>query len=331
MGDAICGRVSHKFSEFLSDLGGGVILGSTEAAVSALEIIKAASYECGSEFKDFLLRGIPSIVASRPSSQVLGNVLRMYVERFLATASEGGLRSAVEETPVMIDSLIRDLEGVREAVAEIGSRRIEDEDIILTHSYSSTVIKTFEKALARGVRFRVYTTESRPTGEGKVMANKVSSLGVETTLIVDSAVRYVMKHVRKVFVGADAIAINGAVVNKIGTSVVALAAKEARARLFVLAGLYKFSFETVFGELVEQVFLKNLESVVPKERFSELAGKVLVRAPVFDVTPPEYIDAIITEKGVLAPQAIPILVMELYGWPPRIKSLESLLEGVKRL
>ncbi|MEM2021848.1 MAG: hypothetical protein QXP80_06455, partial [Zestosphaera sp.] len=170
MGDAICGRVGHRLSEFLSNLEGGVILGSTEAAVSTLEIIKAASYECGSEFKDFLLRGIPSVVASRPSSQVLENVLRMYVERFLTIASKNGLRSAVEETPVIIDSLIRDLEDVREAVAEVGSRRIEDEDTILTHSYSSTVIKTFEKAVARGVRFKVYTTESRPTGEGRVMA-----------------------------------------------------------------------------------------------------------------------------------------------------------------
>ncbi|MEM0037677.1 MAG: hypothetical protein QXX81_03905 [Zestosphaera sp.] len=331
MEELVCNPIRHRLNALLIGLRNGVILGSTEAALNALELIKNASGECSKEFRDFLRECIPLIIASRPSSQVLENLIRMYLEKFLTVASEGGLKRAIDETPTLVDQLVNSLNQVREAIAEIGSKRIESGDTILTHSYSTTVMRTLEKALERGVSFNVYVTESRPVGEGKTTASMVSKLGIDTTLIVDSAVRYVMKYVRKVLVGADAIAINGAVVSKIGTSAVALAAKEARARLFVLAGLYKFSFETVFGELVEQAVLRNPELIIPEDRIAELAGRVTVDTPLFDVTPPEYIDAIITEKGVLAPQAIPMLIMMTYGWPPKVRSLGDLLEEVGRL
>lgn len=331
MSEFICSHVRRKFNELLDKLRNGVILGSTEAALSALDLIKQVSRECSDGLRDFLREGIPLIVASRPSSRVLENLIRMYLEQFLSVASKNGLKRAIDETPTIVDQLIKNLSVVREAIAEIGSKRIENGDVILTHSYSTTVMRTFEKAVEKGVNFSVYVTESRPVGEGKTTASMIGKLGIDTTLIVDSAVRYVMKYVRKVFVGADAIVINGAVVSKIGTSTIALAAKEARARLFVLAGLYKFSFETVFGELVEQVTLRNPEFIIPKDKIAELAGRVTVGTPLFDVTPPEYIDAIITEKGVLAPQAIPILIMLSYGWPPKVKPLKNLLEEVGKL
>ncbi|MFN3268287.1 MAG: initiation factor 2B, partial [Zestosphaera sp.] len=92
----------------------------------------------------------------------------------------------------------------------------------------------------------------------------------------------------------------------------------------------KLSFETIFGELIEQVFLDNADLIIPKEKIREIPNKVRVSVPLFDVTPPEYVDAIITERGVLAPQAIPVLVASLYGWPPKIKSLRELLEEVSK-
>ncbi len=328
MVDAVCESVQRRASKFIQDVGRGVVLGSTEAAIGSLEIIRDAASTCKNTFRNFLISFIPSVIASRPSSQVVENVLRKYLEEFVAVKNERGFDEAVEVTQCIVDSLIKELDLVRDAIAEIGSKRVEDGDTILTHSYSTTVLRTLKKAVERGSVFRVYVTESRPIGEGRVTASNLSRLGIETTLIVDSAVRYVMKRVSKVLVGADAIAINGAVVNKVGTSAIALAAKEARARLFVLAGVYKLSFETIFGELIEQVFLEDASLVISKERIQELPKGVRVSAPLFDVTPPEYVDAIITEKGVLAPQAIPVLVASLYGWPPKIRSLRDLLVEV---
>jgi eIF-2B alpha/beta/delta-like uncharacterized protein len=323
-----CEDVQRRASKFIRDVSRGTVLGSTEVAVGSLEIVRDAASSCRNTFKDFLVSFIPSVIASRPSSQVVENVLRRYLEEFIAVRNERGFEEAVGVTQRIVDSLIKELDLVRDAIAEIGSKRVEDGDTILTHSYSTTVLRTLKKAVERGTVFKVYVTESRPIGEGRVTASNLSRLGIETTLIVDSAVRYVMKRVSKVLVGADAIAINGAVVNKVGTSAIALAAKEARTRLFVLAGVYKLSFETVFGELIEQVFLEDASLVIPRERIQELPERVRVSAPLFDVTPPEYVDAIITEKGVLAPQAIPVLVASLYGWPPKIRSLRDLLMEV---
>ncbi|MEM0348439.1 MAG: initiation factor 2B [Zestosphaera sp.] len=327
---AVCEDLRHRAYKFIQDVSRGVVLGSTEVATGSLEIIKDASILCKNTFREFLVDFIPSIVASRPPSQVVENILRKYLEEFTKLKTEKGFEEAVDETQNIVDSLIKELNLVRDLIAEIGSRRIENGDTILTHSYSTTVLRTLEKAVKKGLTFRVYVTESRPIGEGRVTASSLSKLGIETTLIVDSAVRYVMKHVNKVLVGADAIAVNGAIVNKVGTSTIALVAKEARSRLFVLAGIYKLSFETVFGELIEQVFLEDINLIIPKEKIRELPNKVRVSAPLFDVTPPEYIDAIITERGVLAPQAIPVLVASLYGWPPKIKSLKELLDEVSK-
>ncbi len=323
-----CDAVFKKADELRLNLRKGIVLGSTEAAIKVLKIISEASTECGRETPSFLIKTIPQLISARPTSQVLLNLTRMFLERFLNMKREKGIDEAIIEIPAIVEGLIKEINEVRDAVAEVGSRRIEDGDVILTHSYSSTILQMFKKALTRGIRFEVYITESRPVGEGKVMASLIGKLGVKTTLIVDSSVRYVMKNVDKVFVGADAIAANGAVVNKVGTSAIALAAKEARTRVFVVAGLYKFGVETVFGELIESVVLNDPELILPKEALPQLAGKVLIKAPLFDVTPPEYIDAIITEKGLIAPQAIMLLIKEIYGWPPKVKNIEALLSEV---
>ena len=121
-----------------------------------------------------------------------------------------------------------------------------------------------------------------------------------------------MHEVDQVVIGADTIASNGAVINKIGTSQIALAAHEARVRVFVAAETYKFSPMTVFGELVSIEFRDPTE-IVPREWLDDHPN-VEVLNPAFDVTPPEYIDALITEIGVIPPQAAILVLMERMGW-----------------
>jgi ribose 1,5-bisphosphate isomerase len=120
-----------------------------------------------------------------------------------------------------------------------------------------------------------------------------------------------MKDVDKVVVGADAVAANGALVNKVGTSLMALAAKEARVEFLVAAETYKFSPETLTGGLV-WIEERAVEEVLPEAERGELAS-VRVRNPSFDVTPPDYVDAIITELGVIPPQAAFWVLQKVYG------------------
>lgn len=140
---------------------------------------------------------------------------------------------------------------------------------------------TIIKASKQGKDIRVYATESRPWGQGYLTVAALAEAGVDTTLIIDSAVHSVMKDVDRVFVGADTVTSSGDLVNKIGTSQIALCAREARTEFNVCAESFKFSPKTLRGENV----------VIEERDASEITGGrdlpdgVKVFNPVFDLTP----------------------------------------------
>jgi len=145
--------------------------------------------------------------------------------------------------------------------------------------------------------------------QGLISARQLTKAGIPTTLIVDSAVRHFIRDINKVIVGADSIAANGAVINKVGTSQLALIAHEARVLFFVAAESYKFHPGTLVGRLVE-IEERGPNEIVNPKRFPG----VKIRNPVFDVTPPEYIDLIITERGIVPPSAAYTLLQEQFEW-----------------
>ena len=300
-----------------------LMTGSTEAAEYALSLIRKEVLKSKSiEEACFLLIDISrKFIELRGTSALIINTLRELLIKALESLSKG-LDHLKKELSELIDSKLKYAKWATQKLGEIGARRLREREVILVHSYSYSVYKIIEEALKLGKRIEVYVTESRPGLEGLVMANALEKLGIPVTLIVDSAVRFVMPRITRVLVGAEAIAANGAVVGKVGTSVIALAAKEARVRMFVAAGTYKFSLETVFGELIP-IPQAPKEYVVEDK---ELAGKIKTYAPLMDVTPADYIDAIITERGVIAPQAVPLILREIYGsWPPKLKDLNKLI------
>jgi len=307
-------------------------LGATEAADLALKELHTLVRSTGSigELKARTAEFVEEVLAARPTSALLINTFRELLSELLRLSDSGvPLGEAKDKLASLIEHrLVKAREAV-ENLAEMGARRIVSGSVILTHSYSYSVIRTLEKAVERGARIKAYVTESRPGGEGLVTAEELYKRGIPVTLIVDSAARFVMNRVNMVFIGAESIAANGAVVNKVGTSQVALAAHEARVRVFVAAGTYKFSVETVFGELVEIPSVPP-SSLLSPEELGRLGADYKVWAPLMDVTPPEYIDAIVTEKGIIAPEAVPVILRELYGsWPPQLPEIEELLEKLK--
>lgn len=196
-----------------------------------------------------------------------------------------------------------------EEIARIGARRIQDGDTILTHCNSSAALGTIIEAHRQGKRIKVYATESRPWRQGILTVNALADAGVDVTLIIDSAVCAVMKKVDKVFVGADTITSQGALINKVGTSQLALAAHEARVQLYVCAETYKFSPMTLFGDTVT-IEERDVSEVV---RPGEVRDSVKIFNPVFDSTPAAYIDAIITELGMMSPGSVYGVLVDQLG------------------
>lgn len=284
------------------------------AAVKALRTTAEASEaETSDELVNELNLAAETLLRTRPTAVSLPNGIRYVMWRVLKTKNTA---SSVEDLKAYTINLAnRFIEGSKTAVkkiGEIGARRIRDGDTILTHCQSSAVDAIIKKAWKQGKKIRVYSTETRPRFQGRITARTLSQAGIPVTMIIDSAARYFMNEVDKVIVGSDAIAANGAVVNKIGTSLIALAAREARTLFYVAAETYKFSPETLVGELIV-IEERSPFEVISSGRLKAMKN-VSIRNPSFDVTPAEYIDLIITEKGIIPPQGAASILQEEYGW-----------------
>jgi translation initiation factor 2B subunit (eIF-2B alpha/beta/delta family) len=303
------------------------VFGATEAAVSILgeflsRVRSSSSWEDIMGSLDYLYRAY----SERPYSALLMNATRDILAGFVSGDPATPVE-AVETISSIVSRVFESVRSMTDQAASIASKRINDGETIFTISYSGTVLKIFESLIAKGHSVKAIVTESRPFGEGIEMAKALRRAGVDVTLIVDSAIRSFIRRASRVIIGAEAISANGAVINKIGTAILALAAREARIRVFVVSGSYKIVPETVFGELIDSPELVLID--MPEDL--KTLG-VRSSFPLFESIPPEYVDAIITEKGLVAPAAIPYIAREVFGsWPPRVRRISELYEEARRL
>ena len=191
----------------------------------------------------------------------------------------------------------------RKTIAKTASMFIRDESTILTHSYSRIVLRMFEDAMRRHVRFRVMVTEGKG---GEETARKIREKGYEVAVIPNSAIGYAISKVDMCFVGAEGIVENGGIINGLGTYQIAVLAKNARKPFYVVAETHKFVriFPLNGHDLpIKQniIDFKSENEPVTKETINDdyLQGNGHV-----DFTPPTCVSAIITESGVLTPGAV---------------------------
>lgn len=257
-------------------------------------------------FRNDVKKSADTLVASRPTAVSLWNGVK---------STTKGISSAktLQEAKTIVISNAEEFVEISskavETIAKIGANRIRSGDVILTHCNSSAVIGVLKEAHKQGKKFKVYATESRPWRQGIITVNELAEAGIDTTLIIDSAVRSVMKKVDMVFVGADTITSHGALINKIGTSQIALAAHEARVQFYVCSETYKFSSATIFGDMVT-IEERSRDEVVKE---GEIPDTVKIFNPVFDSTPAAYIDAIITDVGLIHPGSVYDVMIKQLG------------------
>jgi translation initiation factor 2B subunit (eIF-2B alpha/beta/delta family) len=295
-------------------------LTSTEYALLILDNLEK---NAGDEknFIEVYLEIVGKVLNERPSNAPSLNALRLIGEYLLSNGFDG-----VRD---YISSLREKYTRACEDTARIASHRVVDGDIIMTMSNSMCLRSLFKILVDNGINYEVYVLESRPGMEGLVLADYLDKLGVKTYLIVDSASRFFMKNVKKIVIGVEALAVNGAIVGKIGTSLLSLNANEARVRVFALSPLYKLGFETIYGELLE-LPEGDWRYLMDESVRKTLPGEYRVRVPLFDATPPNLIDGIITEYGLFAPQAIPVILKQLYGkYPPEVRTIDNIVSEVK--
>lgn len=287
------------------------VQGARNVAIAAIKAIETMAKETKAknkrEFLKELLEAKEILFDSRETEPLLRNALRWIISKV-----EASDRKQVEELCAMVsrdsEQFLKDLENSKEKIAEIGAKRIPNNSIILTHCHSSTVTRMIGKAKEEGKSFKVICTETRPVFQGRITAKEMVDLEIETTLIVDSAARSFMNQVDLVIVGADAITSEGNVLNKIGTSAIALIAHESRAPFYVVSELLKFDPATLYGDY------EKIEERSPDEIWKKPPKNLIVRNPAFDVTRRDFIHGIICEEGIISPHSITEVIRRRHPW-----------------
>lgn len=195
------------------------------------------------------------------------------------------------------------------AIGRHGFELIKDCNTVLTHcnagglataSYG-TALAVIYAAQEAGKLLKVYADETRPLLQGaRLTTFELMQAGIEVVLICDNMAAQVMKEgkIDCVVVGADRIASNGDVANKIGTYSVAVLAKEHKLPFYVAAPISTFDMSLATGD---EIPIEQREAEEITEAFGKRTAPVGVKvySPAFDVTPARLVDAIITEKGVV--------------------------------
>lgn len=186
------------------------------------------------------------------------------------------------------EEFIRLGEEAKREIGNIGSELIDENEVVITHSFSSAVLEIFRAAWRKEKHFRVILTESAPDYEGIALARELDSIGVPFEVITDAQLGLFARKATLALVGADNVTRDGAAVNKAGTYLLALACHDNGVPFYVAAESFKLHPELSSGEveIVERPYVRQ---------------GYRVRNMLFDVTPWRYVRGIITEFGVLVP------------------------------
>ncbi len=257
------------------------IQGARSIAIAGLRAVRdvAERHGFGREFSSACAK----LTSSRPTAVALHNALESVKEK-----------RTVEE----IDRMIYYFENVAPLIASQNYKIIKNGSTVLTHCHSSVAVELLKEAWQNKINFRVIVTETRPMLQGKQTAKELSEAGMPVIYADDSSPgHFYQMHKRKInmfLVGIDSIRKEG-VVNKIGTYLLAVFAKENKIPVYFVGELMK----------VDRRKEITIEERNPEEIISSRAlPKVTIENPAFDITPWKYVTGLVTEKGVLKPEQV---------------------------
>jgi translation initiation factor eIF-2B subunit delta len=228
-----------------------------------------------------------ALVGSQPSMASLLNLANTVL---LETERIRGLDEVREGVRRSAGTFLERMEVEGQAAGNTAANLIQDGMTVMTHSASQTVLSAVLRAAVLGRRVRVIATESRPGLEGVVLAKNLGKAGIAVTLIVDACMLRCLPEADLVLVGADAVT-GEVVVNKAGTSALALAAGKLEKRMYALAGPEKF--------LPPGYRLPEEKPKEPREVLRKRRKNVAVRNLYFDQTPLGWLAGVVSGDQIL--------------------------------
>ncbi len=257
-----------------------------------------------------LLKEVDAIAGALATTRPTAVNLFRALDRMQAAARNGGGVEEIKERLVAEAQHIdrENLEADRR-ICELGAELIEDGATVLTHCNAGalatagygTALGVIRAAHAGGKKLQVLATETRPLLQGARLTTwELLQEGIPVTLITDSMAGFFLHRgdVSAVVVGADRIAANGDVANKIGTYTLSVLATEHGVPFYVAAPTTTIDPELASGEEIP-IEERGPEEVTHIQGVAIAPEGVKAANPAFDVTPHMYVTAIITERGVL--------------------------------
>ncbi|HBT39005.1 MAG: Methylthioribose-1-phosphate isomerase [Thermotoga sp. 50_1627] len=266
---------------------------------------KQFSHLDGEDLRKAMQQVYDTIARTRPTAVNLFWALKRMHEKFIASQNKDFVKVLEEEAMKIAQE---DIETNR-SIGRHGQTLLRDGDTVLTHCNAGalatvdygTALGVIRAAVENGKRLRVYVDETRPYLQGaRLTAWELVQLGVETILICDNMAGWAMKQgkVNAVIVGADRIAANGDVANKIGTYTLAVLAKRHGVPFYVAAPTSTIDLNLKDGSQIP-IEERSHTEVTHIGGVRIAAEGVKVYNPAFDVTEHDLITAIITEKGIV--------------------------------
>jgi ribose 1,5-bisphosphate isomerase len=261
------------------------------AADNALEsVIMESKAKTRTEFLKELDTAGDILIQTRPSAVALPNAVKEFLKEVKKCSSD--MPKLKKDAYAIGKKLIKNTKESIEDIGKIGAVLIDDGDVIMTHCHSSTVMSILKTAWEAGKKFEVFARETRPWGQGYITTKELSDFGIPTTLIIDNAAWTFMDQCSKVFVGADTITKDGALINKIGTAPLANVAKHFNKKFYVATEIIKLDRTRTANKIVIEE--RDMKEIINPTKLP----KAKIRNPVFDITKAEFITSVITEKGV---------------------------------
>jgi len=250
------------------------------------------------------------ISAARPTAVNLTWAIER-MKRVVAEAGHEPARGLQSRLVAEAKRILAEDIAINRAIGRHGERLLKDRTRVLTHCNAGalatggygTALGVVRSAVEAGKRIEVLADETRPFLQGaRLTAWELVEAGIPVTVIADNAAGYLMQQgkVDAVIVGADRIAANGDVANKIGTYMVAVLAKTHQIPFYVAAPLSTIDASVKTGKEIPIEKRDNQEVTHFKGKRTVPDG-VAAENPAFDVTPHRYVSAIITEQGVIKP------------------------------
>ena len=298
---ALAGDVAWAIQEMV--VRGAPAIGIT-AAYGYVLAARAAYGVSPTRWREHMAPSIKRLAESRPTAvNLLWALNRM---QGLAGTLSGNPEAALLAEAKAIHA--EDI-AANERMGALGARLISVNSTVLTHCNAGalatggygTALGVIRTAHQRGLLKKVFADETRPWLQGaRLTAWELTRDGIPTTLIADAAAAHLIRTegVDWIIVGADRIAANGDTANKIGTYQLALVARAHKARFMVVAPSSTFDLGIADGAAIP-IELRDAGELLNfgKQRHAAIEAKGW--NPVFDVTPAELIDVIVTERGII--------------------------------